>query len=127
MLTQQEYGEEDDGSVSRSQNYRSRDAYKVRGSISPGRKIPVPLYKKIERKYEKEESQFTLADHKKKLEELRTLKAPVGKKELDKFNHEYLELRRYKLKEINQKRQETAMQIMKNESQLPSYTDEKKA
>jgi hypothetical protein len=41
--------------------------------LSPGRKIPVPLYKKIERRFEKEETEYTLEKRKRKLEELRNL------------------------------------------------------
>ena len=85
------------------------------------------MYKKIERKFEKEETHYTLEKRKKKLEELRNLHQPLERKDLDSFNHDYVELRNHKLKEINQKRQESALQVMKNESQLPSYTNEKSA
>jgi len=38
------------------------------------------------------------------LEELRNLHQPLDREGLDKFNHEYVEVRNYKLKEINKKR-----------------------
>ena len=64
----------------------------------------IPLYAKLQQEFDKEQEQNTLEERKRRLEDIRSMRKPIDKPEMEEFKKNYLRAKQNKEEDVIRKR-----------------------